>query len=127
MQQTKRVSFFFFLFFFLINMQQRIMKAATANPLPTWHVRSLLHDTCDDHPSEPESSSTFPPLRTRQNRFITNTREISRRSRAQPRRKTLTTMGEREAIIEAQSKFRSEFLQVLRSRRTTQGITTVTD
>ncbi|KAK7351476.1 hypothetical protein VNO77_10972 [Canavalia gladiata] len=99
-----------------------MMRATPSNLIPTRHVRTLLSLTCLEHPT----IITNPPkLRS----FKRRTHD-PRRSRAiaqthtHSHSKIQTKMAEKEAI-KAQSKFRSEFLEVLRSRRPAQVPLTV--
>jgi len=82
---------------------------ASANPLPKLHVLTLLSHTCLlRHPLTATTNYIFKTHATRVTRPIN--REIE------------TKMEENDAIDE-QTKFRSEFLQILRSNRPPQGAT----
>lgn len=107
------------------------MKIAPANTLRTLHVLTLLSHTCLYQHLTATVTTTTNYLKLFSYKFRTHTARVSRAITAQPHaqnhraassHETEFKMGEKEAV-EVHSKFRSEFLQVLRSRRTTQGST----
>ena len=95
------------------------MKVAPARSLPTRHVRILLSHTCLQHLiisiQLPKSG-----IYKRETHFTKGSRTIAQ---THSHTKSQTKMAEKEAIVEAQSKLRCKFLQVLRSRREDEGIT----
>ncbi|XP_004501179.1 uncharacterized protein [Cicer arietinum] len=109
------------------------MKIAPANTLRTLHVLTLLSHTCLYQHLTATVTTTTNYLKLFSYKFRTHTARVSRAITAQPHaqnhraassHETEFKMGEKEAV-EVHSKFRSEFLQVLRSRRTTQVPLTV--
>ncbi|KAK7410365.1 hypothetical protein VNO78_01094 [Psophocarpus tetragonolobus] len=103
-----------------------MMKVVPASPLPMRHARILFSRTCLEHPiiftiNPPKSlgykSGTHFSCRT--------IAQAQAQAQAHTRNKIQTKMIERKPIEDAQSKFRSEFLQVLRSRRPAQVPLTV--
>lgn len=98
--------------------ERNMMKVAPTSPLPTRHVRILFHRTCLEH----SIITTNSPKSLNYKRGTHFTRRSRTIAQAHTHSKIQTKMAENKAIEEAQSKFRSEFLQVLRSRRPAQGI-----
>jgi hypothetical protein len=109
------------------------MKITPAYPLQKLHVLTLLTHTCLLH----RLTATVPTITNSPKifnyKFKTNATRVTRtvKSQSHTRREssnriTETKMEENKEAIEAQSKFRSEFLQVLSSRRTPQGTLQVT-
>ncbi|KAK7352842.1 hypothetical protein VNO80_18272 [Phaseolus coccineus] len=90
-----------------------MMKVAPASSLPTRHVRILLSHTCLQHLI---ISTQLPKagIYKRETPFTLGSRTIAQ---THSHIKSQTKMAEKEAIVEAQSKLRCKFLQVLRSRR----------
>jgi len=90
-----------------------MMKVAPAYPLPKLHVLTLLSDTC------------LPLTATTTNFFINYKfkRHATRPIIAQAHTHRESPKMEENGAIEQQSKFRSEFLQILRNRRPPQGTT----
>jgi hypothetical protein len=105
------------------------MKITPAYPLQKLHVLTLLTHTCLLH----RLTATVPTITNSPKifnyKFKTNATRVKAQShthRESSNRITETKMEENKEAIEAQSKFRSEFLQVLSSRRTPQGTLQVT-
>ncbi|KAL5145094.1 putative hydrolase YtaP [Glycine soja] len=101
--------------------ERNMMKVAPTSPLPTRHVRILFHRTC----LENSIITTNSPKSLNYKRGTHFTRRSRTIAQAHTHSKIQTKMAENKAIEEAQSKFRSEFLQVLRSRRPAQVPLTV--
>jgi hypothetical protein len=104
------------------------MKITPAYPLQKLHVLTLLTHTCLLH----RLTATVPTITNSPKifnyKFKTNATRVTRtvKSQSHTRREssnriTETKMEENKEAIEAQSKFRSEFLQVLSTRRSLQG------
>ncbi|TKY74572.1 putative esterase YitV [Spatholobus suberectus] len=102
-----------------------MMKVVPARPLPTGHVRTMISRTCLEH----STITTNPPTLLNYKHgthFTWESKTIAQaRARTRTHSKIQTKMVEKEGIEEAQSKYRSEFLQVLRSRRPAQVPLTV--
>ncbi|XP_020216333.1 uncharacterized protein LOC109800062 [Cajanus cajan] len=94
-----------------------MMKVVHASPLPTRHVLSLLSGTCCKRPI----STTYPPKSLNYKRET----HFPWRSRTITHSEIQTKMAQKQSIEESQSKLRSEFLNVLRSRRPAQVPLTV--
>ncbi|CAJ1973872.1 unnamed protein product [Sphenostylis stenocarpa] len=97
--------------------ERKMMKVAS--PLPTGHVRILLSHTCLRH-----SIISTKPRKSRHYYKLETHGEVEP-SQPHSHSKFQTTMAKKEGIDEAQSEFRSKFLQVLRSRRPAQVPLTV--
>ncbi|KAK7311792.1 hypothetical protein RJT34_10150 [Clitoria ternatea] len=97
-----------------------MMRVAPASPLPTRHVRILLCHTCLDHPT-----TTNPPKIFNYKRVTHGPWRSKAIAHTHTHCKIQTKMAEEVEAIKAQNKFRTEFLQVLRSRRPAQVPLTV--
>ncbi|WJX41979.1 hypothetical protein P8452_29263 [Trifolium repens] len=105
-----------------------MMKITPAYPLQKLHVLTLLTHTCLLH----RLTATVPTITNSPKifnyKFKTNATRVKAQShthRESSNRITETKMEENKEAIEAQSKFRSEFLQVLSTRRSLQVPLTV--
>lgn len=92
--------------------------APAASPLPTRHVRILLSHTRLQY----SVISTQLPKTGIYKRATHLTWRSITVSQTHSQVKSQTKMAEKEAIVEAQRKLRSKFLQVLCSRRRDEGI-----
>ena len=114
-------------------MHRTTMRARAGNPLRTRHVSTPLSRTCLGIPCLtcvlPSATNSNPRKLSYKCR---RTHSICSRIKAITPQQThthshthTTIVKEEEEVMEAQNKLRSEFLQVLRSRRTAPGNTSI--